>query len=126
MTRQDMIEMELTEQDIVHGSAYRKKLILKSDNPTYDGKMVTYRTLKGDEFAKAMEKIGMDESPTLAENLRFLIEVGKIPGVLSDGIAKKYHELDQDVIAQISGAILGSSKGDEKKVANFSEAPKAK
>ena len=124
MVSKDMMEIELTEQDIVEGSKYRKKVKLNTDNPMYKGKVVSYRSLKGDEFAKIMEKMGMDDKPTAAENLRFLIEICKIPGVLTDGVAKMVSQLDQELIGQIAGAILGSSKGDEKKVKDFSEAHK--
>ena len=117
------IEIELTVQDITMGTAYNKSIVLESGNPTYNGKTLRYRALSASEFANAMEKSGITAEQDPASSFRFLIEACKL-GIVTPGVAKQAGNLDKDVIAQIGGAILGASNVSEKKVEDFSKAPK--
>ena len=120
---QDIVETELTIQDITMGTAYTKNIVLESGNPTYNGKTLRYRALSASEFANAMEKSGISSEQDPASSFRFLIEACKL-GIVTPGVGKQAGNLDKDVIAQIGGAILGASNVSEKTVEDFSKAPK--
>jgi hypothetical protein len=114
------VEIEMTVQDILEGSAFKRSIKIKSSNPNYDNKTIFYRALTGEEFAKAMEKSGLSKDQDPSDSFRFLIEVCKI-GIVTTGIGAKAGSLDTDIISTIGAAVLGVSDIKEKAVEKFRE-----
>ena len=115
MGKKSDVEILLTVDDITHGTAFTRKLVLKSSNPHYDGKTIEYRALSASEMAKAMRDAKMGAGADPAKNFEFMIEACKI-GIATAGVGAKADKLDTEVITQIGGAILGVSQPSEAEV----------
>ena len=115
MTKKSDVEILLTVDDITHGTAFTKKIVLKSSNPHYDGKTIEYRALSAAEMAHAMRDSKMGSGADPSKNFEFMIEACKI-GITTAGIGPKADQLDTDIITQIGGAILGVSQPTEAQV----------
>lgn len=113
-------EIELTAEDITAGSKHEKRLVLKSDNPNYNGKTIKYKTLTATEFDTVMSSRNLHSGDVKFSTLVKICEIG----ILNPGVGKNAGTLDYDLIVQIGNAIIGASKPDEKKVTDFSEGQK--
>lgn len=110
--------MELSVEDITLGMKNERTVIIKSENPFYDGKAVRIRTLRGREFRQITAKVrtGPDD---LAGSFSLALEACKL-GILTPGVADQVDSIDQDVILQIGAEILTASKPKEEEIENFS------
>lgn len=115
MSTKSDVEILLTVDDITHGTAFTRKLVLKSSNPHYDGKTVEYRALSAAEMARVMRDSKMGGGADPSKNFEFMIEACKT-GITTAGVGAKADKLDTDIITQIGGAILGVSQPSEAEV----------
>ena len=115
--------MELSVEDITLGMKNERTVIIESENPSYDGKAVRIRTLRGREFRQITAKVhaGTDD---LAGSFGLALEACKL-GIVTPGVAAQVDSIDQDVILQIGAEILAASKPKEGDVEDFSAAKKA-
>ena len=115
--------MELSVEDITLGMKNERTVIIESENPSYDGKAVRIRTLRGREFRQITAKVhaGTDD---LAGSFGLALEACKL-GIVTPGVAAQVDSIDQDVILQIGAEILAASKPKEDNVEDFSAAKKA-
>lgn len=110
-----------TIDDITQGDKLTRKIVIQSENPSYNEKTIEYRALNGDEFRNAMRKAGLTADQNAADSFEFMMAASEI-GVLNPGVGKKIREIrDIKVITQIGEAIFSVSKPDEKKVSSFPE-----
>lgn len=116
-TNTELPEIELQLGDITEGSKYTRKVILHSDNPNYDGKTVIVRNLKSKEFNKIT--VDMPIEMSLSEVLQMSLEACRI-GIVNKDVARMVDDFPPDIIDQIGGAILGSTKPKEQPVKDFS------
>ena len=122
-TNIELPEIELQSGDIIEGSKHTRKVILHSDNPNYDGKTVVVRNLKSKEFNKITENMPIEMG--LSEVLQMSLEACRI-GIVNKDVAKMVDDFPPDIIDQIGGAILGSTKPKEQAVKDFSNPAKDK
>jgi hypothetical protein len=113
-------EIEITLADLTQGKDYIRKIVVKSENPNYDGKTFSYRALTGEEWVVAMRNAGLSGNQDPAESFQFIIEVGKL-GVTTPGIGKVFGKFPKEVIEQVGSAIANISKPQEKAVESFPE-----
>jgi hypothetical protein len=109
MSKKSDVEIMLTVDDITHGTAFTKKIVLKSSNPHYDGKTIEYRALSSGEMARVIRDTKMGVGSDNGKNFEFLIEACKV-GIVTPGVGDKADKLDTEIITQIGGAILGVSQ----------------
>jgi hypothetical protein len=110
-------EIELQIGDIVEGAKFTRKIKLVSENPNYDGRVITVRNLTTKEFSKIME--GKTRDMDLSDGIDIGLEACKI-GILNKEIAAKADQFPPDVIDQIGAIVMGSAKAKEKQVMDFS------
>lgn len=115
--------MELSVEDITLGMKNERTVIIKSANPSYDGKAVRIRTLRGREFRQITTKIRVVPED-LAGNFALALEACKL-GIVTPGVAEQVDSIDQDVILQIGSEILAASGPNGDIVEDFSMAKKA-
>ncbi len=115
--------LELSVEDITLGMKNERTVIIESANPSYDGKAVRIRNLRGREFRQITAKVHVGPED-LAGNFLLALEACKI-GIVSPGVAAQVDSIDQDVILQVGSEILAGSAPKEDAVEDFSMAKKA-
>jgi len=116
----NVVAEEFNIEDLPAGIAMEREIIMKSENPIYNGKMLRIRSLRGREFRQITTKVKVTKGD-VAANFLLCMEACRL-AILTPGVADKIAEFDHDVILQIGGAILTGSEPDEEKVEDFSEA----
>lgn len=111
---------EFNIEDLPAGIAMEREVIIKSENPIYNGKMLRIRSLRGREFRQITSKVKIVKGD-VAGNFLLCMEACRA-AILTPGVAENIADFDHDVIFQVGGLILTGSEPDEEKVEDFSTA----
>ena len=111
---------EFNIEDLPAGIVMEREVVMKSENPIYNGKKLRIRSLRGREFRQITSKVKIVKGD-VAGNFLLCMEACRA-AILTPGVAEKIADFDHDVILQVGGVILTGSEPDEEKVEDFSTA----